>query len=64
MKKIAAEAFYAMASCFLMVFLMFMFLHGITSADPQYSDSCEQRRAWEATGHDYVGIPPNSDHCL
>lgn len=64
MKKIAEEAFYAMASCFLMVFLMMMFLHGITSADPHYSDACEQRRAWEATGHDYVGIPPNSNHCL
>lgn len=63
MKNIAKEAFYAIASCFLMVFLVMMFLHGITAADPYYSDVCEQRRAWEATGHDYVGIPPGAENC-
>lgn len=24
---------------------------------------CAQRWDWEATGHDYVGIPPGADYC-
>jgi hypothetical protein len=24
---------------------------------------CEQRWAWEATGHDYVGVPAGADYC-
>ena len=55
------EAMYAVATCALVVAFTLMVLHGWSESD---YDLCQQRAAWEATGHDYVGIPPNSDHCL
>ena len=57
------ESLYAAATTVLFLLLLIMLLNGIFSTDPYYSDACKQRRAWEATGHDYVGIPPGADHC-
>ncbi|HAG29646.1 MAG TPA: hypothetical protein DCL39_09300 [Alteromonas macleodii] len=57
------ETLYAAATTILLLFMLMMLLNGIFSTDPYYSEVCEQRRAWESTGHDYVGIPPGADHC-
>ena len=61
--KITQEALYAAGTTVLFLFMLMMLLNGIFSTDPYYGDVCEQRLAWESTGHDYVGIPPGADHC-
>jgi|14BtaG_2_1085337.scaffolds.fasta_scaffold41633_2 hypothetical protein len=61
--KIVKESLYAAATTILFMFMLIMLLNGIFSTDPYYSDACQGRKAWEATGHDYVGIPAGSEHC-
>lgn len=61
--KILKETLYAAGTTVLFLFMLMMILNGIFSTDPYYSDACKQRKAWESTGHDYVGIPPGADNC-
>ena len=48
--------------CFLVVFVTFMTIKVVQSRVMR-KQLCEQRHAWEATGHEYVGIPFGSDNC-
>jgi len=52
-----AETIYAAITCALVILFTLMVIDGWSS------DICQQREAWEATGHDYVGIPPGADNC-
>ena len=52
-----AETIYALITCALVVLFTLMVIDGWSS------DICQQREAWEATGHDYVGIPPGAENC-
>ena len=52
-----AETIYAAITCALVVLFTLMVIDGWSS------DICQQREAWEATGHDYVGIPPGAEDC-
>lgn len=53
------EYIYAALTCALVVLFTLMVLDGWSSSD----HLCEQREAWEATGHEYVGIPAGSEDC-
>lgn len=61
-KKIQAlgEIFYAMITCALVVMFTLIVIDGWSSSD---YDICQQRARWEATGHDYVGIPSGAENC-
>ena len=48
--------------CFLVVFVTFMTIK-IVQSRVMRKQLCEQRNAWEATGHEYVGIPFGSGDC-
>jgi hypothetical protein len=48
--------------CFLVVFVTFMTIKMVQSRVMR-KQVCEQRHAWEATGHEYVGIPFGSSDC-
>lgn len=48
--------------CFLVVFVTFMTIKMMQSRIMR-KQVCEQRHAWEATGHEYVGIPFGSSDC-
>ena len=50
----------AVGCCVLMIVFTLMVLDGWSSSDYQH-DLCEQRAQWEATGHEYVGIPAIDD---
>lgn len=52
-----AETIYAAITCALVVAFTLILLDGWSG------DICQQREAWEATGHDYVGIPPGAENC-
>jgi len=52
-----AETIYALITCALVILFTLMLIDGWSS------DICQQREAWEATGHDYVGIPPGAENC-
>ena len=52
-----AETIYALITCALAILFTLMLIDGWSS------DICQQREAWEATGHDYVGIPPGAENC-
>jgi len=52
-----AETIYAAITCALVILFTLMVIDGWSS------DICQQREAWEATGHDYVGIPPGAEDC-
>jgi len=52
-----AETIYALITCALVVLFTLMVIDGWSS------DICQQRASWEATGHDYVGIPPGAENC-
>jgi len=52
-----AETIYAAITCALVVAFTLVILDGWSS------DICRDREAWEATGHEYVGIPAGSEHC-
>lgn len=54
------ELIYAALTCGLVILFTLMVLNGWSSSD---YDLCQQREAWEATGHDYVGIPAGSEDC-
>lgn len=53
---------YMLGCCGLTIAFTLMVLDGWSSSDYQ-TDLCEQREAWEATGHEYVGIPYGSEGC-
>lgn len=48
--------------CFLVVFVTFMTVK-IVQSRVMRKQVCEQRHAWEETGHEYVGIPFGSSDC-
>ena len=52
-----AETIYALITCALVILFTLMVIDGWSS------DICQQRESWEATGHDYVGIPPGAENC-
>ena len=54
------EYIYAALTCGLVILFTLIVLDGWSSSD---YDLCEQRAQWEATGHEYVGIPDGSEHC-
>jgi len=52
-----AETIYALITCGLVILFTLILLDGWSN------DICQQREAWEATGHEYVGIPPGAENC-
>lgn len=52
-----AETIYALITCGLVVLFTLIVIDGWSN------DICQQRASWEATGHEYVGIPAGSEHC-
>ena len=54
------EFIYAALTCGLVILFTLIVLDGWSSSD---YDVCQQRDSWEATGHEYVGIPAGSEDC-
>ena len=55
-----AETIYAAITCALVVLFTLIVIDGWSNSN---YDICQQREAWEATGHEYVGIPPGAENC-
>jgi len=60
-KNKLVDAVYAAGFYLIMFFLVIMIIEDWSTG--YNSSACQLKEEWEATGHDYVGIPYESRNC-
>jgi len=61
LKSKLVEGLYAIGFYAIFFFIFIAIIEGWSTG--YHSNACDLKQEWEATGHDYVGIPYESRNC-